>query len=547
MTLISAASGRWAAFRRVATDPRMRRALLAYFAFSCVEWAVWIVVLVYARGEGSAATVGLVAVVQLVPAALLAPWLASIVDRLPRSAAPVVAYGVLTVSLAATAVAMMAVAPFLIVVTLAVVTNVVIGLCRPAHHSLTPCLADGPGELVAANVVATASEGVGLFLGPALVGVVMAVASPGTALVVCVAIVLLSTLLTVRLSATPITMAADGQVVDDGLRAGLAAFRDSPQSRLPIVIGGVQGLLEGAVDVLIVLLAIDVLGLGDGGAGYLNSLVGIGAIAGGLAASSLVGRARLAPPLLVGGLITGGAMALVAFLPAAALFLAVMGIGYSLTAVATRTMLQRLSPMAVMGRMFGLLEGATLVGLALGALAAPFISDRIGVETAFALFGVVMPLALLVGWGRLRAGDAASVISQEILQTLRTVEVVAGLAPEAMEALARGATMTRANPGEVVVMEGESGHEMYVIASGSVEVSRDGRVVAETGAGDIFGEIALLSDIPRIATVTVTEPAELVVVGREAFLAALATHPHARQAVESLAATRRSDTMGEPS
>lgn len=524
----------------------MRRALLAYFTFSSVEWAVWIVVLVYARGQGNAGTVGLVAVVQLVPAALAAPGLSSLVDRLPRAAAPLIAYSVLTVALAATAAAMMAGAPFVVVVALAVVTNVVIGLCRPAHHSLTPCLASGPAELLAANVVATGSEGLGLFVGPALVGFVMAVSSPAYALAMCVVLMLGAALLTVGLAALRIRIEAEGSAIDHGTRAGLRAMAEAPTSRVPVFIGGVQGFLEGAVDVLVVLLALDVLGLGDGGAGYLNAVMGVGAIVGGVAASSLVGRRRLAPPLAVSGFLTGGAMILIAVVPPPALYLAVIGLGYSLTAVTTRTMLQRLSPMAAMGRMFGLLEGSALIGLALGALAAPLLSGRLGVRPAFAVVGVVLPVALVLLRRRLYEADASGSVPREIVRILQRVDVVSGLPPEALEALARGATTAEAAAGEVIVREGEAGHEMYVVESGSVEVDRQKRVVATLGAGDIFGEIALLGEVPRIASVTALEPTTLLVIDRAAFLSALATDDGARSAVEAIAASRRSRTMGEP-
>lgn len=522
----------------------MRRALLAYFAFSSVEWAVWIVVLVYARGQGTASTVGLVAVAQLVPAALLAPSLASLVDRLPRSVAPLFAYGVVAASLAATAMAMLAGASFWMVVGAAVTTNVLVGLARPAHHSLTPCLASGPSELVAANVVTTASEGLGLFLGPAVVGIAMSLWSTGAALMVCVGILVIAMALTAGLSTTRLTLPSDGEHVDDGLRAGMRSFRSNRPSRMPILIGGVQGIVEGAVDVLIVLLAIDVLALGEGGAGYLNSLVGVGAIVGGLASSLLVGRSRLSPPMVISGLLTGGAMILIGVLPAAALFLAVAGIGYSVTAVASRTLLQRLSPVSAVGRMFGILESVTLVGLAIGAVLAPLVADWLGVEVAFAVFGGVLPVALVLTWPRLRVADAAGSVPLHTVRALQGVEAVAGLDPDALEAMARGARVLDAQPDQPVVVEGETGTEMYVIDSGALEVTREGRKVAILAPGDIFGEIALLEESPRIATVTATEPTVLVAVTREGFRAALSTDPGFRHAVEVLAAARRTETLG---
>lgn len=524
----------------------MRRALLAYLSFSSVEWAVWIVILVWAYSVGDAGTVGFVAVAQLVPAALLAPSLASLVDRLPRSLAPPVAYLTLAVSMGATAGAMLAGAPFGVVLALAVLTNVLVGAGRPAHHSLTPCLAGGPTDLVAANVVATGAEGLGLFLGPALVGALMAAASPGVAMLACVALLVVSTILTIGFPPVSLPEIHTGEEVEAGIREGIRRFAADRSVRLPILLGGVQGVVEGAVDVLIVLLAIDVLGMGDGGAGYLNAVLGIGALAGGVASSALVGRVHLASPMLVSGLLTGSAMVLLAFAPLAALFLAVMGIGYALTSVITKTMLQRLSPMGVMGRMFGLLEGVSLGGLAVGAAAAPLIGEWVGVEAAFAVFGLAMPLMLAATWRAMLVADRSYSVPTDILDVIGRVDPISGLEPEALEALARGARHLTVPVGETVVREGERGNEMYLIESGAVEVVRAGSRVTVLEAGDIFGEIALISDAPRIASVVATEPTSLVAVNREAFLAALATDPAARLAVEHMAHTRRRETLGEP-
>lgn len=546
MTATAAArSGRRAAFLRVARATQMRRALLAYFAFSSVEWAIWIVVLVWAHSVGTAATVGFVAVVQLVPAALLAPSLASLVDRLPRSTAPAFTYATLSVAVGMTGWAMLVDAPFAVVLTLAVVANTLVGAGRPAHHSLTPCLAAGPTDLVAANVVATGAEGLGLFAGPALVGVLMAASSPGVAMVACVAVLAGAALLTSGFPPVHLPDVGEGHEVEAGLIVGLRRLRSDGASRLPILLGGVQGFVEGAVDVLIVLLAIEVLGMGDGGAGYLNAVLGVGAIVGGVASSALVGRLRLAPPMLVSGLLTGVAMVLVAFAPAAALFLALLGIGYALTSVITKTMLQRLSPMGVMGRMFGLLEGVSLAGLALGAAAAPLVTEAVGVEPAFAVFGLAMPLMLFASWRSLTGADRRSTVPTAMIEVLRRVEAVSGMEPEALEALARGARPVTATAGQAIVREGEPGHEMYVIEAGAVEVSRAGTVVATLGASDLFGEIALMSDAPRIATVTATEPTSLLAISREAFLGALSTDPAAHLALEHLAHSRRRETLGD--
>lgn len=535
-------NARWAAFGRVGGHPRLRRLLLAYFGFSCVEWGAWVVVLVFARTVGDATTVGFVAVAQLLPAALLAPTLAGRLGRFPRPKAMTIVYAGVAVALTATSVAMVAGAHPGLVVALAAGTTVLIAQVRPAHHSLTPLLVESPADLVAANVVATSAEGMGLFIGPAATGLIMAVASPGWALAVCAAVIMSSTFAT----AWTRMPASASLAIDRHRSTGRSRWwHPSGEGALPVVFGGAQGFLEGAVDVLIVLLAIDVLALGEQGAGYLNAAIGAGAVAGGLASSALVGRVRLAPPLLVGSVATGVAMALVAVMPVVSVFLALMGVAYSLNSVTNQTLLQRLTPVGQMGSAFGFLEGASLLGLSAGALAAPLIAAWVGVPAAFAVLGLVLPLIAAGFWPRLRRADGSVVVPTTTLETLRRVEMLRGLQPQALEAMARGATVQSARAGDVIVREGEPGAVMFVIQDGSVEVTRDGVPVADLGPSGIFGEIALLTSLPRIATVTARQATSLVVVGRDAFLAGLATTPAARSAVEQLAARRRQETLGE--
>jgi MFS family permease len=338
----------------------------------------------------------------------------------------------------------------------------------------------------------------------------------------------------------PVAASIDGA----GLRVGLRRLRQDAPSRAPIAVVGVDGVVEGAVDVLLVVLAIDVLMLGDGGPGYLNAALGVGAIIGGLGSYALVGRRNLSLPLLVTGLLTGAAMLLIAVLPGAAVMVAAAGVGYGVIAMITKTMLQRLTPGQLMGRMFGWLEGVQLGGLALGSALAPLAIAWVGAPTSFGLFGLAIPIVVLVMWRRLSAADREADTPTEAIEALRDVEVISALPPEALEALARGATIRRTPPGTILVTEGTAGHEMYVIRDGRVEVSRGGELVATLGPGDIFGEIAVLSDAPRIATVSTVTDTVVLAIGRDAFLAALSTDPATRYGVEVLAATRRSETLG---
>jgi MFS family permease len=530
-------SARRAAFNRVAGHGKLRRALLAYLAFCSVEFAAWVAVLVYAMSEGDATTVAIVAVVQLVPAALLAPVLASRLDRLRRGAVLPVAYGAVTTLLTATAVAMVVGLALPVVVGMSMLATVVIALGRPAHFSIIPRLVDEPEDLVAANVVSTSADAMGTLLGPGMAGLVMALASPGFAV-----------LASAVLMALGLAMVVSLRIPDDESLAGTPGYGlaervdDEPTTRVatPILIGAMLGVIAGASDVLIVVLALDILAIGDAGAGYLNAALGLGGVLGSVVAASLVGARRLAPALVLGAAVAATAMALISVVPVAPLLIGVLGLGYSVAEVANRTLLQRTAPMKGLGAAFGRLEGAMLLGLAVGSMASPFVIDRVGGEGAFGVFGLLFFVVVVRRWGSLRRADTAFEVPMRVLEILRQATMFAPLAPPMIERLARGGRLVTVAAGVPILTQGERGTEMYVIGEGSVSVVRDSVALRSLEPGDVFGEIALLTDAPRNATVLATVPTTVVRLEREVVMEALAANRGSRRALGRLAASRMS-------
>jgi CRP-like cAMP-binding protein len=92
--------------------------------------------------------------------------------------------------------------------------------------------------------------------------------------------------------------------------------------------------------------------------------------------------------------------------------------------------------------------------------------------------------------------------------------------------------------GREIVREGEAGDRFYVISSGRVEVVSDGKLVNEEGPGEYFGEIALLRDVPRTATVRAKSDVELRALERDDFIAAVTGHAASADAADSIVATR---------
>jgi hypothetical protein len=204
--------------------------------------------------------------------------------------------------MAATAAVIIAGAPPLVVYAAAIVAAVPFTIARPTQAALLPSVARTPDELTAANVVSNWCEGVGIVGGPVLAGLVVGPGGPGAVLAVFAAVGLASGIVVwpVRDAAQPASNAGDD---DDGagLLGGLAALRADPTTGFLVGMVGSQAIVLGALDVLNVVLAFQIIDTGRSGVAYLNAAFGAGGIVGGLVTVALVGRRRLAPPLLAGG------------------------------------------------------------------------------------------------------------------------------------------------------------------------------------------------------------------------------------------------------
>ncbi len=300
------------------------------------------------------------------------------------------------------------------------------------------------------------------------------------------------------------------------------------------------------MDVLFVATAIDLLGIGNSGAGYLSSAFGAGGVVGAGAAVLLVGRRRLTPPLALGSLLFDFPICAVAVagVITAPLILAVSGGGQALSEVASRTLLQRISPDEVLSRVFGVLEGIGMLALAVGSVGASALVAAFGIKTALILAGALMPVAVLVAWRRLLAIDAeAKAPDAAALALLRRIPIFAPLSAPAVELVMAHLVTVEAVAGDVIIRQGDAGDRFYVVA-GEAEVSIDGTRVTDRTTGDYFGEIALLRDVPRMATVTAKTPMRLYALARDPFLEAVAGHPQSIEAADAVVRERMGDGLG---
>jgi MFS family permease len=308
--------------------------------------------------------------------------------------------------------------------------------------------------------------------------------------------------------------------------------------------------LLGALDIFYAVLAFDLLGLGDSGVGFLGAVTGIGAMAGSAAAVSLVGRDRLGVPLIASCLLFGGAVAAIGLATGslvAAVLLAVAGVGSGLSYIAGQTLIQRVAADDVLSRVFGVLEGLMMGCTALGALAVPALISLVGERGAFVIAGLSLPAAgLVVGRTLLRA-DAAAVARSRELRLLRGLPMFAALSGPVLERLAANVSWVELPAGSLIIREGERGDRYFIVAASSVDVEVEGRHLRREGVGEGFGEIALVRDVPRTATVRAVEPVELATLSREPFLEALTGQARSRSIVAGVVAERLEAAHAGPS
>jgi hypothetical protein len=524
----------------VARNRTLGAVILAYAVFTATQYAVWIAMLVYAYDRGGAKTAGAVAVAQLVPAALLAPVAATIADRRSPVGVLVGGYLMQVVGMLATAVAIALEVP-LAAYAGAVVASAAVATTRPAQTPLVPGLVHNAGELTAANALTGWIESASVVASSAVTGVLLAIAGPGSVF----AVAGVAGLVSVGLAATVRGVGALG--VGDaagGLAETLAGFRvlareSSP--RLLVALLGAQWVVIGALDILFVVLAVDVLHRGQGWVGYLNMAYGVGGVLAGLAGMALAGRRRLVTPILGSVVLISAALALTALSTAAAatvVLLAVVGGGRALFNLATRTLLQRAVPAEVVGRVFGVAEGLAMAGLAVGSALVPLLVAIGGTVAAVLGTAAILPLVALVGGRALFGLDGAAHVPIVEIALLRSLRMFHALPVPALEGLARSLEPVGLAAGDVLIREGEQGDRFYAIADGRLDVTIGGAPVATKVRGDGIGEIALLYSVPRTATVTAASPATVFALAREPFLATVAGHAPTARAAAAVADER---------
>jgi reactive intermediate/imine deaminase len=500
------------------------RALLSFGAAFTADWSFSVAIGLVAFAHGGALAVGLVGLVRLLPAALLAPVISVYADRVPRERvlfASGVVRGVATLGVASV---LAAHGPVMVVYALAVVSTMAFTPYRASHSALVPSLCRSPDELTSVNVVRGALDSTSVILGPLVAALLLAVWDISAVFVFAGACALISAGLVVRLQYESIPLLV------------------APRQRL-------QAAIRGAFSVFVVVVAIKVLHGQQSSVGLLQGAVGIGALLGSIACTLLVGSRAMTRWLGVAIVLWGAPIALIGLFPhyvVALLAAGVIGIGNALVDVTAFTLIARMVPNAVLARVFGVLESLGALAVGVGFIVAPLLIGLLATKGALLTVGAIAPVVCLLCWRRLTTIDASVAVRTDDIILLRQVPMLRPLPVPVIEQLAHSLQRTELLPGETVFEAGNAGDSFYVVAGGTVVILDGDQLVRSMGTGQGFGEIALLRNTTRTMTVRAVDDVQLFGISRSNFLSAITSIDGARIAAEATAlAFRPMDAHGD--
>lgn len=530
-----------AAYRRVLRNPALARLLFGEFVSSVGDWLylVALLVVVYAE-QNDAVALGIIGAARVLPYVLLSVPAGIAADRYDRRMILIVtdvARGVIMLGIAA---AVWLNAGVIVIVGLAVLATCFSAFFSPTIGAYLPTLVRDESELGPANSAWASLDNLAFFVGPAVAALLLNVGG-------LVIAFLINALTFAVVAAVLWRLPRAGRRLPGGesaseelergvqvepptdLRTALAPVL-RPLSAL-VAISLVAGFVFGGLGVMTVILAVDVFGAGEGGTGLLNSAIGVGGVLGALTAGVLVLRRRLGPPLIGGSLAIGGGVAVLGIVPDFGLALLAIGAaaaGAMLVDIVSTTLFQRVVPDAIRGRTLGVMETMYVLAYAAGSFVMP-------------VFGAIDPGPVLIGSGMAMVGSgvlalvllgryAVQEAPDDARRRLAEVPLFAGLPPAGLERAMAAAKIEAMRDGQVIIRQGDKADRFYVIVEGEVDVTQSDaggppRVLRRLGAGKVFGEIGLLSGVPRTASVTAVTGGTLVALDKSPFLRLVGAGP----------------------
>lgn len=532
----------------LATDfdsPARARLALGKVLTSFAAWSFAIGLAVYGFEAHGIVGVGVVALIRYLPGAAVAPIAGVLIDRASRRNVLVASAAAMAIVLIGATVAAALGAPPAVVFIFPGLYAIASAGYAPAESAMSPMLAQTPQQLSAGNVNDSVMENSGSFLGAIGAGFLLTATSPAFLFGVCAgaSVIVFLLLIGVPRDRRPAYLERTGELADARreIAVGLRTLAAHPALRLAWTTTAALLLFEGFAEVIVVGLALHVLDLPEGNVGFLKATWELGAVAGGAGLVLLLDRGRLVVAIAGGSCLIGVAAVVPGLLPhpvAAYAGWFAIGIGFVFVEVAGKTLTQRLGDDETMGRLLTLLQAGKLAAMAVGSVAAIVLDGLLGTRGALIALGALMPVSVLLCWTRLRAYEVGAPVAAVPYRLLRHNSIFEPLPMATVERLSHDLTPVEFEGGVDVIVQGEVGDRFYLIESGQVEVFEHGRFRRNEGPGESFGEIALLHDVPRTATVRTTEPTRLLQLEREQFLVAVTGHRRSSQVASTVVTDR---------
>jgi hypothetical protein len=537
-------------------NPDIRRLELVWGLAIAAEWAHFVALGVFAYHHGGTAFVGLSGLVRLLPAGALAPFASSLGDRVRRDRLLLLVLVLEAGALGGSGVAA-ATGGRVGVLLLAAVIGMTSTVVRPMLQSILPSLARTSAELVASNGATSTFEGLGVLLGPLIAGAAILMLGAGGVFVGAAVALVIAAIILLRVTVPgQLYLAAShgrGRPTAssgstrtgfgaDAARTTLAGFalvaRDS-QLRLLVGLAAAQCFVRGCLNVLVVAAAFGALHAGSPGVGYLNAGLGVGGLIGAFGATTLSTK-RLAVSFGVALILWGAPISLLGVLTRLApaiLCLVVIGGANSVEDVGVITLMQRGTADEMLSSVLGVFWGMAMMAVAVGSIVAPAIAHAAGDRSALLLVGLILPVLALLSGRRLVHIDAGFQPS-DALGLVDAIPMFAPLSLAIKERLAASLSPVSVAAGTTIIHAGDPGDRLYIVRHGQLAIDQRGVQIARVTDGDCIGEIALLHDVPRIASVRAEVDTTLYSLDREAFLAAITGSPAALAEARRVAAER---------
>ena len=517
------------AVQEVLRNRSIRRIVVAWATGTAADWALLVVLLIVAYDAGGALAAGILGAVRVIPGIVAAPFATTLVERFHGDRVLTVINLVRSAGALATALVVAADMPVEVTYVLAAVVAGSGSLVRPIQAALLPAFARTPSELVAANVSTSMGEGLGTFAGPLVAGLLVAATGSVTATLVVAGAFAAAAAAVTGIRFENAADARGGVGSDTIARVRLAeaprVLRRYPGAAVLLGDFVAQIFVRGLLITFIVVASIELLDMGETGVGLLNASLGLGGLVGAVGALRLGGGRQLGTVCAIALACWGVPLIFIGAWPYAAvalLALFVTGVSNAVLDISGFTLVQRSVSNEDRMLVFGVLEGLLGVGLLLGSLLAPALIGAFGIRGAFVAGGAILPILAVLSWRSIQATARRSSLAEQHIALLRSNPLFAPLPLTALDRLAEQLVPLSFDPGDVVMQKGEPGESYLLIAEGEVEVTDDGRLLRTCGAGDGVGEIALLEQVPRTATVTACSPVRAYAIDAGSFLAAVA-------------------------